>query len=110
MSNLLLENSTLIGNAHPTPSDDLRLAQTNFNSFLVPIFHYWKIHGSLNKLNYISWLVEGTPSEYIAPPDEIEVMRNNYDDFRSFRLSLISHLHKAYVEDWDLVDDLEEDE
>lgn len=106
MTHLLLENSPLIGNAHPTPSDNLGL----FNSFVIPIYHYWKTHGSLIDLDYISWLVEGTPGKYLAPPDEIEVMSNNYDDYHSFRVSLISHLHKAYVEDWDLDDDLEDEE
>jgi hypothetical protein len=92
------------------PSKDIWLAQSHFNSFLVPIYHYWKIHGSLDELNYIDWVLKGTPSKYLAPPDEIEVMCDNYDDYQSFRESLISHLHKAYVEDWDLDDELVDEE
>ena len=93
-----------------TPSNDIWLAQTHFNSFLIPIYHYWKTHGSLDDLTYIEWLLKGTPDQYLTPPDEIEVMCGNYDDYQSFRESLISHLHKAYVEDWDLDDELEDEE
>ena len=68
------------------------------------LYHYMKMGGSFRNLPFLQWIFEGVPKEYIAPPQEIEVM-NNIHDFHEFRQNMITHLYKKYVEDWDSDED-----
>jgi len=45
-------------------------------------------------------IFEGVPKEFIAPPDHIEVM-NDFHSFHEFRQSVITHLYREYVENWE---------
>ena len=67
------------------------------------LYHYMKMGGLFSDLPFLQWIFEGVPKEYIAPPQEIEVM-NNIHDFYEFRQKMITHLYKKYVEDWDCQD------
>lgn len=63
-----------------------------------------KMGGSFRDLSTHQWIFDGIPKEYIAPSDEIEVM-NDFHAFHEFRQSVISHLYKTYVEEWDSEDE-----
>ena len=68
-------------------------------NFWFPLYHYFKMGGSFMDLSTHEWIFDGVPKEYIAPPQEIEVM-NDFQLFHEFRQLMITHLYKEYVEDW----------
>ncbi len=77
---------------------------THIMNYIYPLYHYWKMGGSISELNSHSWIFDGVPREFIAPRHEIEVM-NNFDAFHEFRQFIFSHLYKTYVEEWDSDDE-----
>lgn len=76
--------------------DDLYLFQTDIIGFAHALYHYKCIHGSLVNCPAAKWLVDGVPSEYLSPSDEVEVM-NNYDQFLVFWRECVTHLYREYV-------------
>lgn len=66
-------------------------------NFWIPLYHYHKMVGRFGDLPIHEWIFEGIPKEYIAPPQEIEVM-NDFQSFHSFRKSMIKYLYNYYVE------------
>jgi len=73
---------------------------TYIMNHMYPLYHYWKMGGLFTELNSHSWIFDGVPRGFIAPPHEIEVM-NNFDAFHEFRQQMITHMYKEYVENWE---------
>ncbi len=73
---------------------------THTMNFWIPLYHYMKMGGSFSELSTHQWIFEGVPKEFIAPPDHIEVM-NDFHSFHEFRQSVITHLYREYVENWE---------
>lgn len=65
-----------------------------------PLYHYMKMGGTFSDLPFLKWVFDGVPKEYLAPPQEIEVMNNPYE-FHDFRQKMITHLYQQYVVEWD---------
>lgn len=72
--------------------------------FWIPLYHYMKMGGSFSELCAHDWLHEGIPIKYVAPSDDIEVM-NDFCSFHEFRQTMITHLYKEYVEEWESMEE-----
>ena len=84
--------------SHQQNMEQMMFASHTMN-FWIPLYHYLKMGGSFRDLSTHGWIFDGVPKEYIAPPQEIEVM-NDFQSFHEFRQMMITHLYKEYVENW----------
>jgi len=88
---------------HEQTIEQMMFASHTMN-FWIPLYHYLKMGGSFKDLSTHGWIFDGVPKEYIAPPQEIEVM-NDFQSFHEFRQIMITHLYKEYVEEWESRED-----
>lgn len=98
-----MTNTHTVDQSHEELMEKMMFASHTTN-FWIPLYHFWKMGGSFKDLPVLQWILEGVPEEYIAPPQEIEVM-NDYCAFHEFRQKIITHLYKEFVEDWEVDED-----
>ena len=99
-----MTNMHTLDQSHEELMEQMMFASHTMNVWF-PLYHYMKMGGSFSDLPFLQWVFEGVPTEYIAPPQEIEVMNNPYE-FHEFRQKMITHLYQQYVVEWDSDDDL----
>ena len=100
-----LTNFKIMTNIHtPDQSQEELMELMMFASHTMNIwyslYHYMKMGGTFSDLPFLKWVFDGVPKEYLAPPQEIEVMNNPYE-FHDFRQKMITHLYQQYVVEWD---------
>ena len=94
-----MTNMQILDHSHEELMELMMFASHTMNVWY-PLYHYMKMGGSFKDLRFSKWIFEGVPTEYIAPPQEIEVMNNPYE-FHNFRRMMITHLYQQYVVEWD---------
>ena len=98
-----MTNTLMIDQSHEELMENMMFA-SHTTHLWCHLYHYMKMGGLFSDLPFLQWIFEGVPKEYIAPPQEIEVM-NDFHAFHEFRQMMITHLYKKYVEDWESDDD-----
>ena len=98
-----MKQTALPPDDHENLMETMMFASHTMNLWF-PLYHYMKMGGSFKNLPFLQWIFEGVPKEYLAPPQDIEVM-NDFNSFHEFRQKMITHLYKEYVEDWGSEDD-----
>jgi hypothetical protein len=100
---ITMKQTALLPDDHENLMETMMFASHTMNLWF-PLYHYMKMGGSFKNLPFLQWIFEGVPKEYLAPPQDIEVM-NDFNSFHEFRQKMITHLYKEYVEDWGAEDD-----
>ena len=98
-----MKQTALLPDDHENLMETMMFASHTMNLWF-PLYHYMKMGGSFKNLPFLEWIFEGVPKEYLAPPQDIEVM-NDFHSFHAFRQKMIAHLYKEYVQEWYSEDD-----